>query len=108
MNTPEWEALRAFRQHVYCNFGCRRDALVDLLDALLTVPTIETPAHVSLAPTYQRGWGSIYDALRAGTMDLRRLEALVGVVFAGWRAGMVRGGRQCVAALRRRNQPGRG
>lgn len=77
MNTPEWEALRAFRQQVYRTFGCRRDALFELLDALLTVPTIETPAHLSLAPSSQRGWGSIYDALTAGTMDLRQLEALV-------------------------------
>jgi len=29
MNTPEWEALRAFRQEVYASFGCRRDALFE-------------------------------------------------------------------------------
>jgi hypothetical protein len=76
MNTPEWEGLRAFRQQVYALFGCRRDALFEALDAVLSAPTLETPAHLSLAPSCQRGWGSLYDALNAGTMDLTRLERL--------------------------------
>jgi hypothetical protein len=66
---------------VYTLFGCRRDALFDALfealDAVLSVPTMETPAHLSLSPHCQRGWGSLYDALNAGTMDLTRLERLV-------------------------------
>jgi hypothetical protein len=77
MNTTEWEGLRAFRQQVYALFGCRRDALFEALDAILSAPTLETPAHLSLAPHCQRGWGSLYDALNAGTMDLTRLERLV-------------------------------
>ena len=78
MNTPEWEALRAFRHQVYTTaFGCRRDALFEALDAVLTTPILETPAHLSLAPHCQRGWGSLYDALNAGTMDLTRLQRLV-------------------------------
>lgn len=77
MNTPTLEALRAFRQQVYTACGCRRDALFELLDAVLTAPTIETVAHLSLVPSCRRGWGSLYDALNAGTMDLRQLEALV-------------------------------
>ncbi len=77
MNTPDLQALRAFRSQVYTRFGCRRDALFDLLDALLTAPTVETPAHLSLVPSCQRGWGSLYDALNAGTMDSAQLEALV-------------------------------
>jgi hypothetical protein len=77
MNTSHLEELRAFRHAVYPLFGCRRDALFELLDAVLTAPTIETPAHLSLVPTCQRGWGSLYDALNAGTMDLRQLERLM-------------------------------
>src|SRR5215472_2325273 len=77
MNTPELEALRAFPHQVYTRFGCRRDALFDLLDALLSAPSIETPAHLSLAPSCQRGWGSGYDALNARTMDQVALERLV-------------------------------
>jgi hypothetical protein len=62
---------------VYTRLGCRRDALFELVDALLTAPMIETPAHLSLAPSCQRSWGSVYDALNAGTMDLPALERLV-------------------------------
>ena len=69
MNTPEMEALRAFRQQVYTLFGCRRDALFETLDAVLSAPSLETPAHLSLAPSCQRRWGSLYDALNAGTRD---------------------------------------
>src|SRR5260370_31549329 len=77
MNRSELEELRAFRQQVYTRFGCRRDALFELLDALLSAPSIETPAHLSLPPSSQRGWGSVYDALNAGSMDLAALERLV-------------------------------
>ncbi len=77
MNTPELEALRAFRQQVYRHFGCRRDALFELVDALLAAPSIETPAHLSLVPSCHRGWGSLYDALNAGTMDWEQLEQLI-------------------------------
>jgi hypothetical protein len=77
MNTPALERLCAFRQAISTTFGCRRDALVESLDALLTTPVIEHPAHLSLAPGFQRTWGSVYDALNAGTMPLPRLEHLV-------------------------------
>jgi DDE superfamily endonuclease len=76
MNTPEMEALRAFRQQVYPLCGCRRDALLEALDAALGAPTIETPAPLSLAPTYHRRWGSLYYALNTGTMDRARLARL--------------------------------
>src|SRR5262249_46141891 len=77
MNTPEWEGLRAFRDQVYALCGLRRDALFEALDAVSSAPTLETLAHLSLAPHCRRGWGSLYDALNVGTMALGRLERLV-------------------------------
>jgi hypothetical protein len=77
MNTPTYEALRAFRSQVYRSFGCRRDALFELLDAMLTTPVVESPAHLSLAPSFQRRWGSVYDALNQGTVDVGALEKLL-------------------------------
>ncbi len=62
---------------MYTRFGCRRDALFELVDALLSAPTSETPAHLRLAPSCQRGWGSVDAALNAGSMDLAALERLV-------------------------------
>src|SRR5260370_3746485 len=76
MTTLEREELRAFRQHVYRTFGSRRAALFELLDAILTAPPIETPAHLSLTATCQRGWGSRYAARTVGTVDLPALERL--------------------------------
>ncbi len=77
MNTPEWEALRAFRQQGYPLFGGRRDALFEMLDTVLSAPHLETPAHLSLSPNCQRRWDSLYDALNAGTMNLTHRERLV-------------------------------
>ena len=77
MKKTESETLCAFRSQVYRNFGCRRDALFELLDAVLTTPVIESPAHLSLAPFFQRHWGSVYDALNQGTMDVTALAHLI-------------------------------
>jgi len=56
INASELEGLRAFRHEVYRRLGWRLDALFELLDALVS------------APTFRRGWGSLYDALNAGAM----------------------------------------
>jgi hypothetical protein len=77
MTTPDMEALRAFRHQVYTNLECRRDAQFEIIDAVLTAPVIESPAHLSLAPSFQRKWGSIYDALNAGTMDQPAMEQVL-------------------------------
>ena len=59
MDSNDLERLRAFRQAMYTTFGRRRDALVEILDARLATPAIEHPVHLSLAPGFQRSWGSI-------------------------------------------------
>ena len=77
MNTPEMEALRAFRREVYTLFGCQRDALFELLDAVVSASSLERPARLRLAPTCRPGWGSLSDAFNARAMDLPRLETPV-------------------------------
>jgi len=77
MDNTQLERLRAFRHHLYRIMQCRRDALFEIMDALLSTPMIESPAHLSLAPYFQRKWGSVYDALNAGTMDHFAMEQLV-------------------------------
>ena len=37
-HSQKWEVLRAFRHQVYTLFGCRRDALFEVLDAVLSAP----------------------------------------------------------------------
>jgi hypothetical protein len=62
--------LTEFRQAVYDHaFTARRDALFELLDALtLQGPTCSFP-WLSLSPTCQRKWPSLYQAVEEGRMD---------------------------------------
>src|SRR5215831_18644944 len=77
MTTSSLEPLTSFRQQMYQLFTRRRDALFDLTDALLTTGPILSPAHLSLAASFQRGWGSVYDALVDGRIDSKAVEALL-------------------------------
>src|SRR5215207_10726454 len=71
------DTLRAFRQEVYQAFGARRDALFDLLDALLTAGPVPSPVHLSLAPAHRRGHGSLYAALSQGEVSAAAVERLL-------------------------------
>jgi len=62
---------------MYHLFNRRRDALFDLTDALLTTGTVLSPAHLSLAASFQRSWGSVYDALVEGQIDGKAVETLL-------------------------------
>ena len=73
-------ALRAFRQEVYAGFGARRDALFELLDALLTGGSVPSPVHWSLAPAHRRGWGSFYAALAQGEVAVAAVERVLAAV----------------------------
>jgi hypothetical protein len=77
MNTSSLESLTSFRQHVYQLFNRRQDALFDLTDAMLTTGPTLSPAHLSLAASFQRGWGSVYDALTDGQIDGHAVETLL-------------------------------
>ena len=70
-------ALRAFRAGMYTCFGRRRDALFELLDALLTAGPCPSLPHLSLASGHRRGWGSVYAALRRGHVHVEALRALL-------------------------------
>jgi hypothetical protein len=77
MAGSDLDTLSAFRAAVYTCFGRRRDALFDLLDALLTSGPCPSVAHLSLVPAHRRGWGSLYAALRHGQVDARALRTLL-------------------------------
>jgi DDE superfamily endonuclease len=72
-HTAPFTTLRQFRTDLYDAFDRRADALFDLVDALLTTGGVPSPAHLSLAPPHQRGWGSLYAALRKGRIDRETL-----------------------------------
>ncbi len=69
--------LVAFREQVYQHFHQRADALFEMLDGLLSLPSATAPAHMLLQPHFQRKWGSIYDALSYGRINTTGGEDLV-------------------------------
>jgi len=76
MTTPH-VSLAHFRAELYQTFGLRRDALTDLLDAVLTSDRVTSLVRLSLAPAYQHAWPSVFDALSDGTVDVTALRRLV-------------------------------
>ena len=49
----------------------------ELVDALLAVETVTSLPHLSLQAVHRRGWGSLYDALTAGRIDVAALRGLL-------------------------------
>src|SRR5215210_6466985 len=77
MAAEDLAALRAFRAELYGCFRRRRDALFELLDAMLTAGPYPSLPHLSLTPGHRRGWGSVYAALRRGHVHVEALRALL-------------------------------
>lgn len=45
------------------------------MDALLTAGPVASLLHLSLQAAHRRGWGSLYDALAEGRLDVAVLRA---------------------------------
>lgn len=69
--------LTRFRDELYQCFGMRRDALFEVLDAIVTAPAIESLVGLSLAPGFARGWASTCDALSDGSLDVPAIQRLL-------------------------------
>ena len=75
--TAGLQQLQDFRNQLYRCLGRRRDALFELVDALLAAEAMPSLPHLSLVPVHRRGWGSVYAALAAGEVDAERLAKLL-------------------------------
>lgn len=76
--TPQRSRLQQFRQAIYDQlFSRARDALFELLDALLVHPGVTSFAELCLAAVFRRQWPSLYAALHDGRLDLDTLERLL-------------------------------
>jgi hypothetical protein len=67
-----------FRREVYQSFEQRGDAGMDLVDALTSALTVESPVAQSESPLFRRRFSSVYDVLKRGRMllpELRRVLA---------------------------------
>src|SRR4051794_33071085 len=100
--------LQRFRGELYRCLGRRRDALFELVDALLAAEAMPSLPHLSLMPAHRRGWGSVYAALAAGEGDGARVAEVLaayprgagGLAFAGGTRTRARWDAEC--------SPGRG
>ena len=64
MNTQEViSQLQQYREELYRLLPLRRDAVLDLLDALSGSPYARSPVELCLSPLFRRGYGSIRDAI---------------------------------------------
>jgi hypothetical protein len=77
MPAHDLACLRAFRTALHDCFERRADALFELGDALLAAETVTSLPHLSLHAAHRRGWGSLFDALTAGRIDLTALRPLL-------------------------------
>lgn len=55
--------LEQFRQELYLAFDFRRDALMDLIDALSSTPNARSVVELSLSPLFRREYSSLLDAI---------------------------------------------
>jgi len=60
------DKLEQFRNYTYKLLGNGRDALFDLMDAVLTSRSVSSFVELSLSPLFRREWPSIYEALQDG------------------------------------------
>jgi hypothetical protein len=70
--------LAAFRQSVYGCLTGARDALFELMDAVLTSPGLVSFPELSCAPVFRRQWSSLYEALQDGKLDSKKSLFIVG------------------------------
>lgn len=57
------EDTKAIRQKMYESFEHRRDALMELLDALTSNQNAKSVVELSLSPHFHRQYGSVFDAI---------------------------------------------
>ncbi len=75
---PQRNKLQQFRQAIYAQvFTQARDALFELLEALLVHSRVASFVELCLAAVFRRQWASGYAALRDGRIDPDALERLL-------------------------------
>lgn len=74
-----FDGLRAFRHKAYTLIGNGKDALFDLMDAVLVSHSVSSFAELSVAPVFRRQWSSVYEALQDSEPPrLKWMELFIG------------------------------
>lgn len=71
-----FDKLREFRDNAYRLIGNGRDAVFDLMDAVLVSRSVASFAELSLSPVFRRQWSSLYEALQDSEPPRFRLMEL--------------------------------
>ncbi len=75
--TMTLDKLKQFRSGVYTILGNAKDALFDLMDAVLVTRSVYSFVELSVSPVFRRRWSSIYEALEDSSPPLFRIDAVV-------------------------------
>jgi len=74
--TEHFNKLIQFRQAAYERLGTAKDALFELSDAVIAMPSVQSFAELSCSRHFRRGWPSLYEALQDGRPDREGLMRL--------------------------------
>lgn len=69
-----FQRLQQFRQTVYECLGKGKDAMFELMDAVLVSPSIASFVSLSQSPVFRRQWSSTYAALHKGRLYRSKLR----------------------------------
>ncbi len=72
-----FDQLKQFRTGVYTLLGNGKDALFDLLDAVLATRSVYSLMELSVSPVSRRQWSSIYEAIEDGKPPRKDINASV-------------------------------
>ncbi|MCW5969496.1 MAG: hypothetical protein KIT57_13390 [Blastocatellales bacterium] len=92
MNTNKDEPLRQFRHTVYQKLAPSRDAAFEIIDAIASSPEARSAVEVSLSPTMERGYASVYKGIERVRIDeeglkeelVKQAEANGELLIDGW------------------------
>ena len=68
-----FDRLVQFRQTLYAMVGHGKDAVFDLMDAVLTSPDVTSFVSLSQSPLFRRQWPSLYSALKTARLPRPKL-----------------------------------
>ena len=83
--------MKLFRIGTYTILGKAKDALFDLMDAVLVTRSVYSFAELSVSPVFRRKWSSIYEAIQDGIpprtelmkLYIKQLSSREQIVLAG-------------------------
>jgi hypothetical protein len=76
-----FEHLQQFRQELYAETGKAKDALFDLMDAVLVSESITSFVSLSQSPVFRRKWPSVYAALKDSRLCANKvMKRVIGQV----------------------------